>query len=83
MRAYDQAVQALDHMVDLPKWSFLLRAAIYAQRGDAARSARAMQTFLEHMPTWTIAKEMNAIRFKRQEDEVHWLEGLRKANLPE
>jgi hypothetical protein len=82
-RAYDEAVQALNLMVDLPKWSFLLRAATYAQRSDEAESAKAMRTFLKHMPTWTITKELNAIHFKHQEDVEHWLEGLRKANLPE
>jgi tetratricopeptide (TPR) repeat protein len=82
-RAYDEAIQALDLMVDVPKWSYLLRAASHAQRGDTADSAKAMQEFLKHVPTWSIAKEMNAIRFKREEDEAHWLEGLRKAQLPE
>jgi TolB-like protein/class 3 adenylate cyclase len=82
-RAYDEAVQALNLMVDLPKWSFLLRAVTYAQCGDEAESAKAMRRFLKHMPTWTITKELNAIHFKHQEDVEHWLEGLRKANLPE
>lgn len=82
-RAYDEAIQALDLMVDVPKWSYLLRAVSHAQRGATAESAAAMQDFLKHAPTWTIAKEMNAIRFKRREDEAHWLEGLRKSHLPE
>jgi TolB-like protein/cytochrome c-type biogenesis protein CcmH/NrfG len=82
-RTYHEAIQALELMVDVPRWSYLLRSACHAQRGDVAESALAMQEFLTHMPTWTIAKEMNAIRFKRQDDENHWIEGLRKANLPE
>ena len=82
-RDYDEAIQALDLMVDVPKWSFLLRAATHAQRGEPAESAQAMRRFKMHMPTWTIAKEMNAIRFKREEDGVHWMEGLRKAQLPD
>ena len=83
MRSYDEAIHALDLMVDVPKWSYLLRAASYAQRGESAKSAAAMEEFLKHAPDWTIAKELNAIRFKRPEDEAHWLEGLRKAHLPE
>jgi len=82
-RDYGEALQTLDLMVDVPKWSFLLRAAAHAQRGEMAESARAMKTFQIYMPSWTIAKELNAIRFKREEDGVHWVEGLRKAQLPE
>ena len=70
-------------MVDPSKWSFLLRAMLFAQLGNEPKSSAAMGTFLEHMPRWSITKELNAIRFKRRDDEIHWVEGLRKAGLAE
>ena len=82
-KAYNTGAQTLDLMVDPPKWSFLLRAMLFAQLGDELKSAAAMSTFLQHMPDWSVTKEMNAIRFKRHEDETHWMEGLRKAGLAE
>ncbi len=82
-KAYDEAVQSLDCMVDTPKWSLLLRGVIQAQGGDLGQGASTMKSFLRHMPEWTIARERIAIRFKRREDEEHWFEGLRKAGLPD
>jgi hypothetical protein len=34
-------------------------------------------------PSWTIAKERQKSPFRNEDDAEHWLDGLRKAGLPD
>lgn len=59
----------------------LLVAACHAQKGDQAAARRALQTFLQYRPGWTIKKERHSVSFKHAEDERYWLDGIFKAGL--
>jgi len=62
----------------------LLHAAALAQSGgDEATIAALCKTFLANRPDWDLEKELNSVVFKDPADRDHWIEGVRKAGLPE
>jgi tetratricopeptide (TPR) repeat protein len=61
----------------------LLAAACHAQLGADAEAERALDLFRAAKPDWTIKQELLRTPFRNAADEAHWIEGLRKAGLPE
>jgi TolB-like protein/class 3 adenylate cyclase len=47
------------------------------------QAKESLKSFLQRRPDWTVQKERRLATFRRQEDEQHWYEGLRKAGLKE
>lgn len=79
---YDTALDNLNSMVETPRWSLLLRAAVLGRLGKDAAAREVMRDFVAQVGGWSIEREKAAIRFKNREDEAHWLEGLVLAGLP-
>ncbi|MCH8150042.1 MAG: hypothetical protein IH987_19025, partial [Planctomycetes bacterium] len=65
-------------------------ASAYIETNEPSRAAEAteqaataMKLFLEKRSDWTVEKERRKVSFKNSEDEEHWIDGVRKAGLPE
>ena len=69
-------------MIETPRWSLLLRAAICYRLGAQEAAERAMRSFLEKVGGWSLEREKIAIRFKRPEQAADWFEALKGAGLP-
>ena len=54
-----------------------------ARPEQTSKASEALKRFLARRPDWTIEKERRAEAFLKPEDEAHWLDGLRRAGLPE
>ena len=83
LKRYDEAIDELDRMIRPPSQVQLVEAAAYAQRGDLETAGAKMARFREQRPDWTLERERQTLAFKRREDEEHWIDGLRKAGLPD
>ena len=83
LKRYDEAIDELDRMIRPPSQVLLVEAASYAQRDELETAQAKMARFREQRPDWTIEREQQTLAFKRREDEEHWIDGLRKAGLPE
>ncbi len=81
---YDGALEQLNQMSDPPNDVRLFVAAAHAQLGDVGAAEAALGRFLdERASPYTIADVRKRGRFKHRQDEEHWLDGLRKAGLPD
>jgi Tfp pilus assembly protein PilF len=81
---YDGALEQLNQMSDPPNDVRLFVAAAHAQLGDVGAAEAALGVFLdERASPYTIADVRKRGRFKHRQDEEHWLDGLRKAGLPD
>jgi len=80
---YEQSIDVLSKMSELPADARLLMAANYAQLGKPKLASAQIYKVLAIRPDWTITKEREAEFFRDQQGEDHWLDGLRKAGLPE
>ena len=82
-RDYDKAAAALAKMSGTPGGMNLeIRAAAYAQLGRREEAHAAMTEYLRLRPGRTI-RAASRRPFRDPADLDHWLEGLRKAGLPE
>ena len=97
-KRYSDAINALDKMYRKPGDptylydSLLTRAAAHAQLGKNKKANRAVADFLKTKQTkretgWTIRDELKRTPFKATKAgrilRDHWIDGLRKAGLPE
>lgn len=89
-KGYDEALQELEGMERKPgDPSYVIDvqlfiAAAYAQKGDKAKAKAALDLFLASRDgPYTIQDVKKRGHFKNEEDEEHWLNGLREAGLPE
>lgn len=90
---YEDSIRQLTALSYLTGDSLKALAASHAQRAvtqDGASSAREtaaaewfMRDFLESNPGWTAARERERLIFRNAADEDHWLDGLRRAGLPD
>jgi len=58
-------------------------AAIYGQLGETDDAAWALEEALAIRPDITLAGERQGARYQRSEDTARYIDGLRKAGLPE
>lgn len=79
---YAKARDEMDRMMETPRWSLLLRAAIYHRLGAQDEAETAMRSFLDKVGGWSMEREAVAIRFKRPEHARHWFEALEGSGLP-
>ena len=97
MRDYEHALSELSRIANPNADAGLILAACHGQiaclhdvehdDNAAATSRQAAKVALRQTrgprPQWTIAKERQKSPFKKETDLEHWLDGLRKAGLPE
>lgn len=89
-KEYDLAIQELGKMTLEPGDPGyvmdvqLFVAAAYAQKGNLTMAKAALKLFTQNVPgRYTIQDAKKRGRFKYTTHEEHWLDGLRKAGLPE
>lgn len=84
---YDQALICLERLSDWNERSLTwlrLRAAAYAMAGRQDDAARAVADLLAAFPAMSMsALHQPAIAWRRADDHERWLQGLRRAGLPE
>ena len=86
LKEYAQALPALRDCVsrapNLLAGHFWL-AATYAQLGRMGDARAAAAEILRVKPTYSIGGSRRAMAFKNAEDDQHYVDGLRKAGLPD
>ena len=85
-REYDKAVEAGEMSVQqfsryAMSHCWLAVALAQLDRLDEARDS--LTKFLELSPDYTIGRARHAMPFRHQADLEHYIDGLRKAGLPE
>ena len=83
---YDRSLEAADEAIRLASHSpqnYRGRALALAQVGRLDDARNAIGTLLELSPNYSIANALPSLRFRREEDLQHMIDGLRKAGLPE
>lgn len=83
VRNYAGTLEEIDTMRHPLNEVLLIVAAAEAQLGHTAQARDTMKRFLEGKPGWSIEKEHESLSFKQRDHEEHWLDGLRRAGMPE
>ncbi len=83
LHRYEDAVAALSKMSSQNPDSRIYLAASYAQLGRESEAGTMVTQILEANPEFSIERWAEKQPYKNQEDRDHYLEGLRKAGLPE
>ncbi len=97
MGEYEEAIAEIDRISNPTEEAILIEAASQAQlafkhraSGNEAKAACAqksaglfMKKFLAKRPGWTVERQKPLARLGKDKDLEHWLEGLRRAGLPE
>jgi adenylate cyclase len=87
LKQYSQALPLLQECASrMPKSRIphCLLAATYAQLGDIEKARAEAAEVLRIDPKWTIEGRAEQLYpFKRPEDAEHYIDGARKAGLPE
>lgn len=96
-RDYQGTIELLSSVRHITKDVLLVSAAVHARMSEqyeierqselaaihANKAQEAIRGFLARSQQWTVSKEERSTTFLHQEDEQHWLDGLRRAGLPE
>ncbi|MXN64932.1 tetratricopeptide repeat protein [Stappia sp. GBMRC 2046] len=80
---YEGAVSILNRAKSLAIWDHLILAASHARLGEVKKAQQHASEVLTINPGFSIARITPRIEYRRHEDRQHYLEGLRKAGLPE
>jgi TolB-like protein len=83
LKRYDEAIVAFRSVRTQPFWVMGMLAASYAQAGQLDNAYRELRSFLAVRPGATLSSVADKIIYADQRLRDHWLEGLRKAGLPE
>jgi Flp pilus assembly protein TadD len=78
-----QAVAVLNRVESLAIWDHLILAASYAQLGKDHKARRHAAEVLAINPDFSLSRFEPTIEFRRATDREHYLDGLRKAGLPD
>jgi adenylate cyclase len=82
-RRYDDAVAALVKGRPPGAMTYRWLAACYGQLGREADAQAAAAEYLKRTPGFSVANHLEATLFQQAADREHYLDGLRKAGLPE
>jgi tetratricopeptide (TPR) repeat protein len=82
-RRYEETIAAFKRMVSLNPESLRYLAASYAQLGREAEARAVTAEILEEDPEFSSAYWADKRGYKNQADRDHYLDGLRKAGLPD
>lgn len=80
---YDGAIASLNKADQLAVWDRRFLAASYAQLGRQDEAKVQVEAVLESDPKFSISKFKSKLRYRRDDDKAHFLEGLKKAGFPE
>lgn len=83
---FEEAIAAAERSIQFDKghiYNYLFIACSHAQLGRASEARRALDVALTLWPDLTIALEMEGTTMRFPERDALWVEGLRKAGLPE
>jgi TolB-like protein/Flp pilus assembly protein TadD len=83
---YDDVIAICQEVLrEHPNFGSALRqlAAAYAMKGDMTHAALAMDQLLQRMPALTVTKVRQIVPVMDTGAQERWLDGLRKAGLPE
>jgi adenylate cyclase len=83
LKRYDEAIAAFQSMSAQPFWKFGMLAAAYAQASQIDNARRQLKIFLKARPVAPNGTVADKIVYADQRMRDHWLDGLRKAGLPE
>jgi TolB-like protein/Tfp pilus assembly protein PilF len=83
LKRYEEAIVAFRHMHARPFWMLGMLAAAYGQAGQLKNAHRELKAFLEARPGSTLHSVADKVVYADRRLYEHWLEGLRKAGLPE
>ena len=64
-------------------WAYRMLASYHAQAGHKEEAAAALAEFLRHNPGVTMEKLRQGMPPSLQKSQPHYMEGLRKAGIPE
>jgi adenylate cyclase len=64
-------------------WAYRMLASYYAQAGQQEKAAAALDEFLRHNPGMTMEKLRQGMPPSLQKSQPQYMEGLRKAGMPE
>jgi adenylate cyclase len=82
-RRYDEAVTALRRGRPVGAMAHRWLAAAYAQLGREQDAKAAAEEFLRLTPDFSIGRHLEMLHIRHAEDRDHYVDGLRKAGLPE
>lgn len=83
LKRYDEAIIAFRNVRTQPFWIIAMLAAAHAQLGQLENARRELNVFLSLRPGTTLRSLADRNIYADQAMYEHWLEGLRKAGLPE
>jgi adenylate cyclase len=83
LKRYSEAVQALEPLPPHYSSGSLYLAAAYAYMGDDPAAARVVAMVRQRTPDLSLRHVARVILYKQADARQHFLEGLRKAGLPE
>jgi TolB-like protein/class 3 adenylate cyclase/Tfp pilus assembly protein PilF len=82
-KQYQQAIDEIDRMMELPDHARLIKAAAYERLGLHDRASELVTHCLANDPAYSIEKLRMRTPFKDPKAESHWLDAVRQAGLPE
>ena len=80
---YDGAIAALNRVGTLAIWDRRILAASYGQLGRRDDAQKHVEAVLESDPEFSLATFKSTVQYRRDADKDHFLDGLKKAGLPE
>jgi TolB-like protein/DNA-binding SARP family transcriptional activator len=83
LKRYDEAIAAFQSVRAQHFWTSGMLAAACAQAGQIDNAHRQLKNFLKARPGASIGTVADKIAYADQGMRDHWLDGLRKAGLPE
>ena len=79
---YEQTIAELSHLLHQSSHSQLIAAAAHVRLGNLEKARGIVAQVLHDAPHYTIDHLRWRDRFRRLEDEAHWLDALQMAGLP-
>jgi TolB-like protein/DNA-binding SARP family transcriptional activator/Flp pilus assembly protein TadD len=83
LKRYEEAIVAFRNVRGQHFWTLGMLAAAYAQAGQLQDARDQLKHFLEARPGATLGSITDKIIYADQRLRDHWLDGLRRAGLPE
>ena len=83
LRRYGEAINAFRSVRAEPTWILGMLAAAYGQAGQLEEAGRALARYRAARPGVTLGSAADGIVYAEPAMHAHWIDGLRKAGLPE
>jgi tetratricopeptide (TPR) repeat protein len=83
LRRYQESINAYNMVRERQSWQMAYMAACLAYLGRASEAQHEIQALLTTDPAMTISKVLMIERWQNEEDRLHFVQGLKRAGLPE